>query len=140
MTSPFFFYGTLRDADVRRLVLGYEIAPAALSPAWLSGFTVRHARGASYPILVAKRGSRAPGLLAAGLSRHDARLLDRFEGTGYRRVARTVASDNGAEVTAQVYLPRPVMRADERPWRFEQWLQRDKAAFLRRAAAAMADG
>jgi len=129
----FFFYGTLRDADVRRRLLQRDLPAATVMAAELPDFAVRHVRGAVYPMLLAQRGSRAAGLLAAGLSRREARVLDRFEGDGYRRVSRTVRAADGSQVAAEVYLPRPGMRADIRPWDFAHWQRHDKAGFLRRA-------
>ena len=38
----FFFYGTLIDPDVRRLVLGTQAAAGGVLPAWLPGFSVRY--------------------------------------------------------------------------------------------------
>ena len=50
MTARFFFYGTLLDADMRRLVLGLGRADPALEPAELPGYRAVLAKGQRYPI------------------------------------------------------------------------------------------
>src|SRR3546814_2610376 len=48
----YFFYGTLCDPDVLRLVLGYRPSRRQLAPAVLTGFRRKIAKGRRYPMLV----------------------------------------------------------------------------------------
>ncbi|HZD25670.1 MAG TPA: gamma-glutamylcyclotransferase family protein [Alphaproteobacteria bacterium] len=47
----FFFYGTLRDGAVRRLVLGRALPDDEAIPAVLEGYRIARVRGADYPVL-----------------------------------------------------------------------------------------
>ncbi|NQV60512.1 MAG: gamma-glutamylcyclotransferase [Alphaproteobacteria bacterium] len=130
-SQNFFFYGTLIDPDVRRLVLGADPAEGDGLAAWLPGFTVRYVPRARYPALLAKPGARAPGIVVAGLSNGQARALDRYEGAGYRREVRLVRGADGRRVAAMVYLPMSHLLTIPRPWSYETWRKRDKMHFLR---------
>jgi hypothetical protein len=131
----FFFYGTLLDSDIRRMVFGREAPDVQARPAALRGHVVRRARGADYPLLVAMQGRSASGIVLSGVSGREARRLDAYEGKDYRRVVRIVVDSNGDQIAAEVYLPRPYVRADSRPWSFEDWRRHEKKRFLRRHAA-----
>src|SRR3546814_10497857 len=48
----YFFYGTLCDPDVLRLVLGYRPSRRQLAPAVLTGFRRKIDKGRRYPVLV----------------------------------------------------------------------------------------
>jgi len=127
----FFFYGTLIDPDVRRLVLGVESQKLNVMPAWLPRFTVRYVLRAKYPALRPKPGARAAGIVITGLSRKQALTLDRYEGDGYRRNIRMVRLADRRPSSAFVYMPLAKLRIDPRRWIFETWHARDKAKFLR---------
>ena len=129
-THCFFFYGTLIDPDVRRLVLGAVPKGAEIQPAWLPGFTVRYVLRARYPAIMRKPGVRAPGLAVSGLSTAQAKLLDRYEGDGYRRETRLVRLSDRRQIAAQVYLPKAKLRTGPRLWSHESWRRRDKDYFL----------
>ena len=126
----FFFYGTLIDPEVRRLVLGVESQKLNVMSAWLPGFTVRYVLQAKYPALRPKPGARAPGIVITGLSRKQALTLDRYEGDGYRRKIRLVRLADRRPNSAFVYMPLEKLRIGPRPWIFETWHARDKENFL----------
>ena len=126
----FFFYGTLIDPDVRRLVLGVESLKLNVMSAWLPGFTVRYVLRAKYPALRPKPGARAAGIVITGLTRKQALALDRYEGDGYRRNIRMVRLADRRQIAAFVYIPLAKLRIGPRPWIFETWHARDKANFL----------
>ncbi|MDA1099941.1 MAG: gamma-glutamylcyclotransferase [Proteobacteria bacterium] len=126
----FFFYGTLMDPDVRRLVLGTEPAGAGIFPASLPGFAVRYVVGERYPALQAKPGAAAPGIVITALSPGQARALDRYEGNGYRRETRLVCLADRRRIAAMVYLPMTHLNAGRRPWSYQTWRRKDKAHFL----------
>lgn len=134
----FFFYGTLMDAQVRRLVLGPGAEALALEPARLSGYRRLAKLKSSAPVLVPHRGARVEGLLARGLDRRQAARICHFEGRNYRLFTCAVRLQRGERVRAGVFLGRgrnPVKRA---PWRLAAWQRRDKRAFLKLIALWMA--
>lgn len=134
----YFFYGTLCDADVRRLILGYRPSPRQLHPARLPGFCRKRARERSYPVLV-----RAPGGLVDGLLFRprpgDAGRLAAYEGPEYRTRTLPVCrrgSPGAIPATrparARVFLPAgATLPASFDDWQLCRWQRRDKAAFLR---------
>jgi gamma-glutamylcyclotransferase (GGCT)/AIG2-like uncharacterized protein YtfP len=80
-----FAYGTLRNANVRKEVLGY--APPA-SPGEVSGFGLEKIKldTEEYPILVENSGSKAtiPGSFFV-VDEEDLPLLDAYETNAYKR-------------------------------------------------------
>ena len=80
------FYGTLRAAEIRSAVLGYDLPTGQLTDAVLENYQVRRVEGALYPfgprLLV-----KAVGLLATSLDRLAIQMLDQFEGNHYNRSA-----------------------------------------------------
>ena len=130
MTNPpLFVYGTLRDPDVRRLVLGRPVEPADALPATAPGLAAVFYPGRTYPALVAVPDGAAPGTLLTGLSPADLAVLDAFEGPEYaRRPVEVIV--NGGPRAADVYWPATGIAADAPRWRLAEWVSRHKAAFL----------
>lgn len=126
----FFFYGTLRDDEVRRRVLGRELPAGQVEPAEMAGFDAVFVADASYPTLVARPGGRVEGLLARRLGSAEAGRLARFEGAGYCTRAVTVIGRASGPTAARVFVIRAGGRATARPWRLEDWQRRFKPAFL----------
>jgi hypothetical protein len=126
----FFFYGTLRDADVRRQVLGRDLLAAQMEEAVLAGFSPLFVAEATYPTLVARPDGHAPGLLARRLGTADAARLAAFEGPAYCTRTLTVTGRRSGPVAARVFIIRGEARAVERPWSLDDWQRRFKSAFL----------
>ncbi len=128
---PFFFYGTLMDAGVRRAVLGAK-APKRLEPATLLGWRRFKAKGASFPIVTADGRGRVPGVLAHDVSEPARALLDAYEGPGYRAESWVVVRADGERAKALVYVPdgSGAVRADAAAWDFEAWQATHKTAFV----------
>jgi hypothetical protein len=139
----YFFYGTLCDPDVLRLVLGYRPGPRQIRPASLPGFRRKQARGRSYPVLLRAAGGLVDGLLFSAARPGDAARLAAYEGPEYltrslpvRRTGATRARPG----RARVFLPAgpalgpaqgQVLAAAFADWALKRWQRRDKAAFLR---------
>lgn len=130
----FFFYGTLRDDEVRRQVLGRTLPAAQVESAALAGFKAFFVSGASYPTLVARAGGRVSGLLARHLGTADAARLAAFEGAAYCTRILTVTGQLSGPVAARVFVIRGGARANVRAWTLDDWQRRFKPAFLAAAS------
>jgi len=122
----FFFYGTLIDADVRRVVLGDE---GKVEPAILRGWRVASLRGTRYATIVPDRKQAVGGVLIRGISRPIARRLTRYEGDEYESVRLPVRLRRGRTINAQVFVARRRYRAPQ-GWDFAAWKRRYKRLFL----------
>ncbi len=134
----YFFYGTLCDADVLKLILGYRPSPRQLRPARLPGWRRKRARGRSYPVLLRAAGSQVAGLLFRPARATDAPRLTAYEGPEYVTRNLTVrqrkpqTAPRAAPVRARVFLPAgSSLPAAFDDWALARWQRRDKAAFLR---------
>lgn len=133
LAMVYFFYGTLCDADVQRLILGYRPSPRQLRPARLPGYRRRRARGRSYPVLLRAAGGHVAGLLFRPARASDAPRLAAYEGPEYvtRFLPVRRAGAGAAPGRARVFLPvGTLLPADFQDWALSRWQRRDKAAFL----------
>lgn len=135
--AAFFFYGTLLDPDVLRTVLGRRVAPESLFPARLAGYRISRAFGKTYPILAAKPGAEAKGLVAAGLDDRDAARLFHYEDDGYSTVEVDLAGAHGP-LRAWVFMPGSRMRALPSDWSYDTWQRGVKARVMPGIEAWMA--
>lgn len=130
----YFFYGTLCDADVQRLILGYRPSRRQLRPARLTGYRRKRARGRSYPVLLRAAGGQVAGLLFRPSRAGDAGRLTAYEGPEYltRHLPVRRSRTDAAASRARVFLPAgPSLPASFDDWTLSRWQRRDKAAFLR---------
>lgn len=131
-----FFYGTLRDADVLAMVLGDE--RATLSDAVLDDHIAMAVANETFPIIHAKTGAQAHGLLAENLSDEALARLNFFElGFGYELRGLPVKA-SGRSVVASVYFCPPGLFETDGAWDFAAWGQRQKPFFLDAGAEYMA--
>ena len=126
----FFFYGTLMDPLVRRVVLGRSVDRSRLQRAVLPGFRRVFRRAATYPVLVSDAGGRVDGIVASGLSPLDVARLVRYEGAGYRLSKRAVQLAGGQTTLACIFLPDTDGMASSVPWQFVGWRRRFRGRFL----------
>ena len=116
-----FFYGTLRDPEVRRTVFGGRAHDLAVRPAVLPGFQANRARAGDFPVLVRRTGARTPGALVEGVRRGDLLRLFNFEGPHYVPARHLVIDEEGRRLAAWVLLPDHPRRASAEPWRLRRW-------------------
>lgn len=135
--ASFFFYGTLLDPDVRRLVLGRELEPTSLHAATLVNHRVSRARGKTYPVLASKRGAKAHGLIATHLNDRDAARLFHYEDDGYATIEVELSVFDG-RMTAWAFMPGPRMKALPVDWSYAAWRRSVKARVMPGIAAWMA--
>lgn len=128
MSIRLFVYGTLRDANLCRAVLGREVDPDAPVPARAPGFSAVHYHPHPYPALIPAPHAEAAGLLL-DLSEADLARLDAYEGDGYRREPISVCCATGP-LDALAYFPTLPIPADALPWRLDEWQAWHKAAAL----------
>lgn len=128
----YFFYGTLIDPEVLRLVLGRKVASLGRRKARLMGYRRVFRRNATYPVLVADAAAAVEGVLVGALARRDVVALERYEGPDYRTIALPVALAHGGEVLARVFVPAKSCVPSTIDWTFEEWRRRFRSAHLRR--------
>lgn len=130
----FFFYGTLIDPDVRRVVLGACVAETAhLRDAVLKGWERRALRGASYPVILRRAGGSVDGVLASGLDAEARRRLIEYEGEGYDLIAVEVELAGELRRDASAFAPTPggPLEATSDSWSYARWVRDSKRAFMR---------
>lgn len=116
-----FFYGTLRDPDVRHMVFGGRAEDLTIRPAHLLGFRPCRAREGDYPMLVRRTATRAQGQLAEGLRYVDLLRLFHFEGPHYLPSRQLAIDPSGRRLSAWVLLPSSPYRASAKSWRLRRW-------------------
>ena len=136
----FFFYGTLMDRDLLRMVLGRDLAAAALQPAVLSGYRRGIVRGRSYPMLVPRAHGCVDGVLAQGFDEADALRLTWYEHDLYDIRLCRPRLPSGLRATAWTYVPRPGGMPPGPAWSLATWQRRHKPAFLARLTRELAAG
>jgi Gamma-glutamyl cyclotransferase, AIG2-like len=116
-----FFYGTMRDPDVRRAVFGRRAGELTVRSAVLPGFQPYRARAGDFPVLVRRTGARVRGQLVEGLRHGDLLRLFNFEGRQYLPARQRVIDPDGRRLDAWVLLPDGPHRASAKPWRLRRW-------------------
>ena len=144
----FFFFGLLRDADMREVVLGRCVPAGRVRPARLSGARLATLRGYTYPVLVRDAGlhvtgshvtgSHVPGVVVEELTAEDIARISFYESVEY--AIETVAVDlaDGGSLEARVFATAERGAVDDRAWRLEDWTVRDKTRDLHEARLWMA--
>ena len=138
MNLPLFVYGSMRDVEVRSLVLGHVPSAFRTEPAWMPGVAAGVVPGESYPYLVSVETGRACGELIHGL---DEQCLDRivfFEGDEYAFVECEVERAGGERVAAMHFGGVAIPATPVTAWSLQRWQAREKPAFLSMAREYMA--
>ena len=138
MSPPLFVYGSMRDADVRALVLGSDRPEVRTEPAWMPGATAARVPGESYPHLVPTEGARAPGEVLYGLGETGLDRIRFFEGDEYALVECEVERASGERIAAVHFGGVAIPPAPVVAWSLEQWQASEKARFLSMARKYMA--
>ena len=127
-----FFYGTMRDPDVRRMVFGERAAELTLRSALLHGFRPCSAKDGDYPVLVRRTAARSEGQLVDGLRYGDVLRLFHFEGPGYVPSRQLAIESGGGRLDAWVLLPDSRRLASAKGWRLRHWQLHRKPRILPR--------
>ncbi len=132
-----FVYGTLRDSDVLRLVLGEAADRLHPVPAVLLDHATETAAAGPYPVLRARDGQQAQGLLLTPMDAEIMACLDFFDGAyDYTQDQRKVLTAKGA-VEARVYVPSARVVTTGVAWDLAAWQATDKPLFLEMGAEVM---
>ena len=130
MNPPLFVYGSMRDADVRALVLGSDRPEVRAEPAWLPGAAAARVPGESYPHLVPSEGARAPGELLYGLDETGLDRIRFFEGDEYALAECEVERASGERISAVHFGGVAIPPAPVVAWSLKQWQASEKVRFL----------
>ena len=135
--APLFVFGTLRDADVRRLVLGDLAEAVGRAPATLPDHRVARAAEGPWPVLVPAPGATAGGevLYCPPAARA---ALDRFEARFGYAPEPAVVHTRGGPVHATLY--RAGGAAGGPDWSLAQWRDDGKPLFLEMAREVQETG
>lgn len=136
----FFFYGTLLDPEIRRLVLQRDVAPENVVPAILSDYRRYAVHDAPYPAAVRHPGAEIEGIVLSGLDAREAALLSHFEGHDYAatlcpvrlgsiRSAQDKSGDGRLE-QAWVFIAGDRVPLTRAAWSLDAWRAAHKSRFL----------
>lgn len=128
-----FLYGTLRDAALRRIVLGPAAEDVATRPVVLPDHAVTWAVGQMFPTITPQPEAEAPGLLLVAPGPEVRRRLDFYEGGFGYDLREVPVCAGGASDRAEVYFPRPGLWQPGAPFDLADW-QAEWGALSRLAA------
>lgn len=128
MRPPFFFFGTLRDADIFRAVIGRPMAAFATAPASLDGHAVERLAEWPYPRLVVRDGALARGLLVDGFTAAEVDRMCFFESEEYEMRQIEVRTSTGPRAVA-CFIADERMESSALAWSLDDWrrLAKDRA-------------
>jgi Gamma-glutamyl cyclotransferase, AIG2-like len=137
--QPLFFFGTLMDTDILAYLLERPIDLDDLQPATITGFRRVRATGASYPVLLPAVGGEVEGMLLRRATTRDIARINHYERGEYSAQLHDVATADGRQVAAWLYLGLDGLLASDRPWSLADWQAHDKPAFYDACVHWMAD-
>ena len=138
MSTRYFFFGTLMDLDVLKLVLERPAAPGALAPARLPGYRRMRILRDSFPILVEDPSAAVDGLVFTTASAEEGARILFFEDYDYdMALVRPVLRD-GRVLEATFCGAEAGVQASDEHWDLERWAARHKPGFLELSRIYMA--
>lgn len=132
-----FVFGTLRDSDVRQIVLGRELPAQCCSKAELGDHERLMLHDETYPVLVPCAGGRVPGDILR-LTAQDLARVTFFEAEEYELESAQVSDTDGQSVDVVLCAERATRPGPRYPWSLRQWQIEHKNAFLEHARTYMA--
>ncbi|MCR9255903.1 MAG: gamma-glutamylcyclotransferase [Alphaproteobacteria bacterium] len=131
-----FFYGTLADHDLLSLVLNRPVTVGALRPALLPGYKTVAAADEFFPVCLPDPDHRTEGVAMVGPTATDLERIQFYEGVDYRLAEVTVLVEERPLRAAMCELTDR-LDVTPTPWRFDDWLARDKIRSLLEAEEMM---
>jgi gamma-glutamylcyclotransferase (GGCT)/AIG2-like uncharacterized protein YtfP len=136
--NSLFVYGTLRDDDVLRIVLGYDLPAHRRRRAVLNDFDRRMLHDESYPVLVPAPGGCVPGCVLM-LDEADMRRISFFEADEYSFESAQVVDELDGQLQDVFLCAEHATRPGPRyPWSLRDWRREHKPIFVENARAYMA--
>lgn len=133
-----FFYGTLLDTALLRVVLGRDLREGEVRPARLRGYEVCAVAGMDFPFARASEGGVAEGIVVSDLSETDVERLNFYEGAYlYSLVPIEVEVENGV-LAAEFFLGNPGDWEARGSWSIEAWQAADGGVAAEAATEVMA--
>ena len=132
-----FCFGTLMDADIRRIVIGRPMPDHETADAVLAEFRRVCVPDEAYPAAVPAEGSAIRGLLVGPITPVECERVRFFEGFEFRLTEITVLA-GGTERRALVCLATQRLAPDRQAWDFEHWRSVHKPDYVEAAATYMA--
>ncbi|MEQ8664245.1 MAG: gamma-glutamylcyclotransferase family protein [Rhodospirillales bacterium] len=130
---PYFFYGTLLDGDIQRIVLGRRLPSRQLIPAVAHGYRRVYVKGAWYPTLAEGDGGPVAGCVVHGLSAKDRAKIDWFEDDDYVLGTVEVSTTRLGRVSALAYMPPSPSVLTDTDWTLDEWRRRFKQQYVARS-------
>ena len=127
-----FFYGTLRDPEVREAVIGDRAKQLNLFDGYLIGYKLFRVKNTNYPLILRDKSSsnKINGLVAMGLDKQVIRKLDMFEGKNYSRAEVSVfCNTDNKVIMAEICVPKKTLQYAEE-WTYENWHKYQRKFFF----------
>jgi ADP-ribose pyrophosphatase len=128
----FFFYGTLLDDALRRIVIGRDMA---LGEATLAGWRRRGVAGKPYPMIERDPAGSVAGGVTGDLGAGEIARLRHYEGDGYELIAAGIRDGTGAEIAAEIFVPLAGSLVGAGDWSLADWQRKHRAGVLERLAS-----
>lgn len=125
MVPTLFFFGTLRDETVLRIVLGSGFDHTAMQAGHLPGHRTELVHEEDFPMLVPDAGRSVPGILVSRLTETDLDRINYFEDIDYILSPFDILCENVTE-TAHLYVATEEIQPSGIPWHYEQWSESDR--------------
>lgn len=135
--GAWFYYGTLRDADLFRIVANAEMGTLDTRPGHVSGYRAVRVADETYPGLLAQDHAAVEGLYAPDVPPWIEARIGFYEEDEYHCAPIEVRLDDGSRVWANVFMPNPQAALTGESWWLDSWREHDKQTALRLAAAWM---
>ncbi|RMF38858.1 MAG: NUDIX domain-containing protein [Alphaproteobacteria bacterium] len=129
MTLPMFFYGTLRDPDIRRIVIGPHADDLRAEPAVLRDHALFRVKDEDYPLIRPVPGGEVAGLLVHGIGADDKARIAFFECDGEYAPRRVEVETAAGPAEALLWQDETPEYLTDQPWSFEAWQETAKPLF-----------
>lgn len=125
MVPTLFFFGTLRDEDVLRIVLGSGFEHTVMQPGHLNQYRLELVQDEDFPMLVDDENGYVEGVVVSHLTESDLDRINYFEDIDYVLQPFEIQCGTVTE-TAHVYVATDEIQPSGIPWHYEQWSQADR--------------
>ena len=138
MSQSLFFYGTLCHIPLLEIVLGRPRAQIDIQDAVLPDHLVSWVQDEPFPMIEAKSGAQAHGILVSALSEIDVARLRFYEGGFEYDLTPVSVQVNDTEIDADVFFPEPGLWQAGAHWVLDDWVDQWGEISLNAAREVMA--